>query len=186
MVNTDAHWSPDGKRIAVVGNTVTEHWYGDDADIWLIDAGEGGMTRLTPNGGHSWRLEGAGLAWSPDGHTIYALSLRNGDKNITAVPANGGVRTAVTNLGGTVTDFALSPDGTTFALIHASQTAPPDLFTVPAAGGLPRRLTDCRAAAGAELRRPCASPIRSFDGLHCDCLPLPAARLRRKASAIRG
>lgn len=168
MVNTDAAWSPDGRRIAIIGNTVTEHWYGDDADLWLVDAGEGGMTRLTPDGGHSWRLEGAGVAWSPDGRTIYALSLRNGDKNITAVPANGGVRTAVTNLDGTVTDFALSPDGTTFAFIHASQTAPPDLFTIPAAGGLPRRLTDCRATVGDDLRPPVRIPYRSFDGLFCD------------------
>ena len=168
IVNTDAAWSPDGRRIAIIGNTVNEHWYGDDADIWLLDAGEGGATRLTPNGGHSWRLEGAGLAWSPDGSTLYALSLRNGDKNIAAVPANGGVRTVVTNLTGSVTDFALSPDGTTFAFIHASQTAPPDLFTIPASGGLPRRLTDCRAKVGTDLRAPVRVPYRSFDGLHCD------------------
>lgn len=168
IVNTDAAWSPDGRRIAVVGNTVNEHWYGDDADIWIIDAGEGGAIRLTPNGGYSWRLEGAGLAWSPDGRTIYALALRNGDRNIAAVPADGGVRTAVTNLSGIVSDFALSPDGRTIAFVHASQTAPPDLFTIPARGGLPRRLTDCGASVGTNLRPPARVPYRSFDGLHCD------------------
>lgn len=168
IVNTDAAWSPDGRRIAVVGNTATEHWYGDDADIWIIDAGEGGATRLTPAGGHSWRLEGAGLAWSPDGRVLYALTLRAGDRNIAAVPVDGGVRTLVTNLAGNVSDFALSPDGRTLAFIHASQTAPPDLFIVPVDGGLPRRLTGCRGAVGAGLRPPVRVPFRSFDGLHCD------------------
>lgn len=168
MVNTDGHWSPDGTRLAVVANTENEHWYGDDADVWSVIAGEGPSTRLTPAGGHSWRLEGAGLAWSPDGGTIYALSHRNGDRNITAVPADGGVRTAVTNLTGIVTDFALSPDGQMVAFIHSSQTSPPELYVMPVAGGLPRRLTDCRAAVGDQVREPQRVPYRSFDGLYCD------------------
>ena len=167
MVNTDAAWSPDGRWIALVGNTVNEHWYGDDADVWRIDAGEGPPTRLTPAGGHSWRLEGGGLAWSPDGGTIFALSHRNGDRNITAVPADGGVRTAVTNVDGTITDFALSPDGQTLAFVHASQTSPPDLFVMPASGGRPTRITDChRAVDGAAS--PERVPYRSFDGRYCD------------------
>lgn len=168
LVNTDAAWSPDGTRIALIGNTEDEHWYGDDADLWLVDAGEGPTTRLTQGGGHSWRLEGAGLAWAPDGRTIYALSQRNGDRNVAAVPPAGGVRTAVTNLAGTVTDFALSPDGRTLAFVQAAQQAPPDLFTVPIAGGRPRRLTDCRLGVEDELRAPERVPYRSFDGLYCD------------------
>ncbi len=168
MVNTDGHWSPDGRSLAVVGNTESEHWYGDDADIWHISAGEGPATRLTPAGGHSWRLEGAGLAWSPDGKTIYALSHRNGDRNITAVPGAGGVRTAVTNMTGTVTDFALSPDGQTLAFIHSSQTSPPELYLLPVDGGLPRRLTNCREAMADFVREPQRLPYRTFDGLYCD------------------
>lgn len=168
MVNTDAAWSPDGRQIALIGNTENEHWYGDDADLWRADAGEGPAVRLTPAGGHSWRLEGAGLTWAPDGSAIYALSQRAGDRNITAVPAGGGVRTAVTNLAGTVTDFALSPDGRTLAFVHASQATPPDLFTIPVAGGRPRRLTDCYRCVGVPLRPPERVPYRSFDGLYCD------------------
>lgn len=169
IVNTDAAWSPDGARIALVGNTTNEHWYGDDADVWSIAAGEGPPVRLTPAGGHSWRLEGGGLAWAPDGGAIYALSHRNGDRTITAVPADGGVRTAVANLPGTITDFALSPDGRTIAYIHASQTGPPDLFIMPVAGGRPARITDCGDGVNrTALQRPERIPYRSFDGLYCD------------------
>jgi len=152
MVNTDAAWSPDSRRIVAIANTVNEHWYGDDADLWLVGPGEGPATGLTPDGGHSWRLEGTGVAWSPDGATIYALSQRDGDRNIAAVPAGGGVRTPVTNVIGTVTDFVLSPDGGTLPLVQASPTTPPALFTLPSAGGRLRRLTDCYQRVARNLR----------------------------------
>jgi dipeptidyl aminopeptidase/acylaminoacyl peptidase len=167
-VNTDACWSPDSRSIVVAGNLESEHWYGDDADLWLVAAGEGPATRLTPTGGHSWRLEGAGLAWSPDGSRVYALSLRNGDKNVTAVPASGGVRTAVTNLSGSVLDFALSPDGETLAVIHASQVSPPELYLVPTAGGRPRRVSDNVSVTAGQVTLPERIPYETFDGLYCD------------------
>ena len=50
--------------------------------------------------------------------------MRNGDTNITAVPADGGVRTAVTNLSGTVTRLRPLARRADVRLIHASQTAP--------------------------------------------------------------
>ena len=168
MVNTDGHWSPDGSLLAVVGNTENEHWYGDDADVWIVPTEEGPSSRLTPAGGHSWRLEGAGLAWSPDSRTVYALSHRNGDRNITAIPTDGGVRTAVTNLSGTITDFVLSPDGGTLAFIHASQVSPPDLYLVSTNGGRLRRLTRCHEVVNSQVREPERIPYRTFDGLYCD------------------
>jgi dipeptidyl aminopeptidase/acylaminoacyl peptidase len=168
MVNTDPTWSPDGNCLAVVANTVMEHWFGDDADIWRIPFAPGPMERLTPNGGHSWRLEGAGLTWSPDGGTLYGLSLHNGNKNVTAVPAERGVRTAVTNQVGTVSDFAISQDGSLLAYILATQTSPADLFVVPLAGGRPRRLTDCYTSLTGTLVAPERLTYRSFDGLYCD------------------
>lgn len=168
IVNTNAAWSPDSRWIAVVGNTATEHWYGDDADVWRIDAGEGPSVRLTPAGGHSRRLEGAGITWSVDGGAVYALAFRNGDQNIAAVPVDGGVRTAVTNLSGQVTDFALSPDGQTLAVVHESQTSPPNLFMMPTTGGRLQRLTHVDASVASPPSAPERVPYRTFDGLYCD------------------
>ncbi|MEZ4570720.1 MAG: prolyl oligopeptidase family serine peptidase [Thermomicrobiales bacterium] len=167
-VNTDACWSPDGERIAVIANAETEHWYGDDADLWLIEAGEGPQSRLSKGGGHTWRLEGSGLAWAPDGQTIYSLHHHRGDRAVVAIPAGGGVSTLVSDHSGTVLDFDLSPDGRMLALIHSSQTQPPELVVVPVDGGLPRRLTGNTATLGMDPAPPRRVPYRSFDGLYCD------------------
>ena len=167
-VNTDACWSPDGSQIAVIANAETEHWYGDDADLWLISADEGPQVRVSADGGHTWRLEGAGLAWSPDGETIYSLHQHRGNRGILATPAGGGVPTLVTNLFGTVLDFDLSPNGDRLATIHASQTNPPELYVSSIEGGLPQRFTDNEAAVDAALSPPRRVPYQSFDGLYCD------------------
>ena len=78
------------------------------------------------------------------------------------------MRTLATNVVGTVTDFVLSPDGGTLALVSASPTTPPDLFTLPSAGGRLRRLTGCYRHVTGELRAPERVPFRTFDGLYCD------------------
>lgn len=155
-----------GRRL--VANTETEHGYGDDADLWLAPVAEGAPRKLSGAGGHTWRLEGAGLAWSPDGAALYNLHHHNGDRHISATPADGGVRTNVTNMPGTVLDFDLSPDGSMLAVIHASQTSPPELLIIPVAGGLPRRLTGNAAVVSTELPAPMRIPYRSFDGHYCD------------------
>jgi dipeptidyl aminopeptidase/acylaminoacyl peptidase len=166
-VNTDACWSPDGRQIAVIANAETEHWYGDDADLWLVAADDGPLARLSGAGGYTWRLEGAGPVWSPDGGTLYTLHHHRGDRNIAATPASGGPSTLVTALDGAVLDFTLSPDGARLALIHASQTQPPELLVVPAAGGMPRRLKTNQDCA-LEAREPRRLAYCSFDGIYCD------------------
>lgn len=168
IVNSNPAWSPDGLWIAIVANTETEHWYGDDADIWRVDPGEGPSVRLTPAGGHSRRLEGAGITWSGDGSSVFALAFRNGDQNIAAVPTNGGVRTQVTNLPGQVSDMALSPDGESLAVIHESQTGPSNLFIMPVAGGRLHQVTRSESAIPQVLMHPERTPYRTFDGLYCD------------------
>jgi len=168
LVNSNPAWSPDGRWLAVVGNTETERWYGDDADIWRVDAHEGPTVRLTPAGGHSRKLEGAGITWTPGGEEILAIEFRNGNQHIASIPGDGRVRTRVTNLSGQMTDMAVSPDGKRLAVIHESPVSPPNLYTMPLTGGPLNAITTFRAPDEETILAPTRVPYRSFDGLYCD------------------
>jgi Tol biopolymer transport system component len=60
-------WSPDGTRIAfcsdrAVGDSLQRGSY----DIWVLDVGTGGLTRLTSDAGEDYEP-----TWSPDGRRVY-------------------------------------------------------------------------------------------------------------------
>jgi dipeptidyl aminopeptidase/acylaminoacyl peptidase len=168
MLDTDPFWSPDGRQLAVVANTEVEHWYGDDADLWLIALNDVRPRRLTKDGGVTRRIDGAGLAWSPDGTFVYCLNHLNGNTNLATVRLDDGILTRVTNQQGMVGDFALAPGGEQVALVLAAQTAPPELAVLAADGGLPVPLTAAGERARTPLTAPIRMPYRTYDGLYCD------------------
>ncbi|HDT12752.1 MAG TPA: hypothetical protein ENO03_00195, partial [Candidatus Aminicenantes bacterium] len=83
-------WSPDGKAVAFVREQVQE---GQDevgpADIYIVNSAGGEPRRLTSN---SDRVNGASLAWSPDGQLIAYLSRFKDSVNgtLNVIPAAGG------------------------------------------------------------------------------------------------
>jgi Tol biopolymer transport system component len=127
----DPTWSPDGTRLAYAqasGATGLR-------DIWVMNADGSGKTPLTTTS----LLDEEGAAWSPDGtkiaftshgdtHSLTRLSVMNADGSnpVELTPA-----TAHDQL-----DPTWSPDGSTIAFEENG-----DLYTVPAAGGTPVRLT---------------------------------------------
>ena len=62
---------------------------------------------------------------------------QNGNTNLAALRLSDGLSTRVTNQPGSVSEFALAPGGAGFAIVVASQTAPPEIARLSADGGLP-------------------------------------------------
>ena len=138
---SDPQWSPDGRQLAYTVNPTPKADDGQVSDIWVVNSDGGTPRRLTSN-------DGADNAprWSPDGKWI-AFSTRQGKVNeigqaqIGIMSADGGavriVSPAFMYQSGPVT---WSTDGGTLYFSAGVKTTS-QLFSVPAAGGMPKQLS---------------------------------------------
>jgi TolB protein len=102
-INNDHGFSPDGSQMAVSDNS-----QGDtDSIVYIISSSGGTPKRITePRHGPSyWH------GWSPDGKTLAFVGQRNGDFDIYAIPATGGIETRLTTAKGLDDGPEYSPDG---------------------------------------------------------------------------
>ena len=127
---TGAVFSPGSDRLA----------FESEGDIWIVRLRDGQATRVTVNG-----AQDRAATWSPDGRRLAFVSNRGGRSEIWTTSAEGERHGLVrlTSDGMTKDDPQWSPDGGT--VVYAAK-GPLDfysqgVFTVPAAGGAPRRLT---------------------------------------------
>jgi len=149
FVASDPRWSPDGTRIAYV---VTPTPKADDSglsDIHVVDVAGGKTRKLVENPGPD-----AAPRWSPDGKQIAYLSRvdgkrATGQQDLMIVPSEGGTPRKV------AADFLYqpgpvtwAPDGRTLYFTTSVRTTS-ELFSVAAAGGSPRQLTDTKGVMGA-------------------------------------
>jgi len=175
IVDTDPIWSPDGQRLAIVANAEIEHWYGDDLDLWIVEMNDVRPKRVTANGGVTRKLDGGAVGWSPDGRFVYCLNHAHGNTNLAAVRVDDGLMTRITHHDGVISDFTLAPAGDAFAIVIASQTAPPEIAILAAEGGLAVPLTSAASRLTAAITAPIRMPFRTYDGIYCDAyLYLPA------------
>jgi dipeptidyl aminopeptidase/acylaminoacyl peptidase len=195
-------WSPDGLAIAFTSNTgpnddapkkdgehetdvrvITRATYRSNGSgyndpsrrshIWTVPAApreeEPAEARQITTG----EFDEQGIAWSPDGRTIYFTSARfeepyyqPRDTDLYAVPAAGGEIVKVASIDGTIASMAPSPDGRQIAFIGTLGHAPvrsfdqSDLFVTGATpGATPRNLTtgydfDIGGGIGGDQRAP--------------------------------
>jgi dipeptidyl aminopeptidase/acylaminoacyl peptidase len=117
-------WIDDARVYFVSERTGWSHLYTAPA--------AGGRTFAVTAG--AWEVTGVEL--SPDGRTFYLTTgeTHPGERNVYAVPAEGGARTRLTAMDGWTTG-ALSPDGRRLALLHSTADAPPELYLADALPG---------------------------------------------------
>ncbi|MBI4260474.1 MAG: PD40 domain-containing protein [Actinobacteria bacterium] len=131
-------WSPDGTRIAFVGEI------GDNPDIWIMDADGSGVVRLTDDPGGDWHP-----AWSPDGTWIaFQGSFEEPAGDIYLIRPDGSDLRRLTDDPGRDLQPAWSPDGT--RIVFASdRDGELGLFVMDSDGSSQRRIVEGPGAAPA-------------------------------------
>jgi dipeptidyl aminopeptidase/acylaminoacyl peptidase len=165
MASSTPVWSPDGRRIALLGTSKSEYWYEDLAYIYLLDPATG-TEETVPMQVHAtdW-LHNHTVTWSPDGSEIYFPYHERAAVELWRVPAEGGVATRVTNMGGSFRAYHGAANGGGFVFLRQTQTRGTEVDYVPAAGGPARRLTSV-STEWQGLVVPEEISYRSWDGLY--------------------
>jgi dipeptidyl aminopeptidase/acylaminoacyl peptidase len=169
-------WSPDGKRIAYLGNdekmlsyTVTR--------LYVMNADGSGKRELSggydrsvgdgvggdvaaPFGGGGERIQ-----WSPDGKRILFLSADQGNSNLRAFPADGGPMEEITRGDREISSFTVAESGQVAAVV-TTPVDPYDVYTFSLSQPALRRLSNVNAEnlKGVEIQRPEMFWYDSFDG----------------------
>ncbi|HSC26446.1 MAG TPA: S9 family peptidase [Vicinamibacterales bacterium] len=163
VIAPSLYWSPGGDRLAVLGDSKKDYWYLDLTDIFLVDPKTGRESKV------SMPIHATGYGnravWSGDGRRIYFIYQQRGEDYIWAVPADGGVATRVSHIGGVIGGFDATPDGSAFVFARGSATEGNDIYYLPAGGGPERRITNF-ATKWAGLHEPVEVSYRSYDGLY--------------------
>ncbi len=120
-------WSPNGKRIAFVGNRT----------IYVMDADGGNQQRLTEN-----RTIDESPSWSPDGKYIVFMSTRVGNTEIYVMDNDGGNQRNLTNNDRVDESPSWSPDGKHIAFTSWENVGGnKDIYVIDNDGGNQRNLT---------------------------------------------
>src|SRR5215469_11292492 len=108
---TDPHWSPDGKRVAVVvrepftARFATRH-------IWIYDTASSDIRQWT-----SSAKSETNPRWSPDGKWLAFLSDRDDNDQIFLMSLSGGEPVKLTSAKNSVSSFEWAPDSSRIAFL---------------------------------------------------------------------
>jgi dipeptidyl aminopeptidase/acylaminoacyl peptidase len=165
MASSTPVWSPKGDRIALLATAKDEYWYEDLAYIVLLDPKKRSEDALTMQIYATDWLHSHRLFWAGDGKRLFFLYHQRGDLNLWAVPAQGGVATRVSSMGGAVRSFHATPTGEVFVLVRSMPTRGYDVDYITERGGDARRLTRF-SQVWRGVQEPKDISYRSFDGLY--------------------
>jgi dipeptidyl aminopeptidase/acylaminoacyl peptidase len=129
-------------------------WLPDNATLWYLSEETGYAHLYTKTGAAPARAlthgnwEVSNVEWSRDGKNAYFVCNPQapGTYEVCATTAKDGGEREVTSLKG-VENFGLSPDNSKLLVRYSSSYVPPQLATVPVAGGKANVLTDTRSDA---------------------------------------
>lgn len=165
MASSSPVWSPDGTRIALLGTAKDEYWYEDLAYIYILEP-DAGRESILPMQIHAtdW-LHNLGVFWSEDGSELFFPYLERARMELWRVPAEGGVATRMTNMGGHFRSYHASADGSAFVFTRSTPTRGTEVDYLHASGGSVRQLSHF-ATRWEGLTAPEEISFRSWDGLY--------------------
>lgn len=165
MASSTPVWSPTGDRIALLGTSKDEYWYEDLAYLYVLDPAAG-TERIVDMQVHAtdW-LHNLGTYWSPDGTELYFPYLERARMELWRVPADGGVATRMTSMGGHFRGYHANSDVSGFVFVRSTPTRGTEIDYLDARGGTVRRLTSF-STRWEGLVEPEEIAFRSWDGLY--------------------
>ncbi|MEZ4585066.1 MAG: prolyl oligopeptidase family serine peptidase [Gemmatimonadales bacterium] len=141
MASTTPAWSPDGRWIVLMGTSKRGYWYEDLADLYRVEVATG-AERTVPMQVYAtdW-LHSQSVHVSPDGGSILFPYLERGAFDLWSVPADGGVASRVSNLGGVIGSIDVSADGSSIVFVRSTETTGREVYLLDGRGGSARQLT---------------------------------------------
>ncbi len=164
MASSTPVWSPDGSSIALLATAKDEYWYEDLAYLYVLDP-DSGTERIVDMQVHAtdW-LHNLGVHWSADGTELFFPYLERARMELWRVPAQGGVATRMTNMGGHFRAYHSDDAASGFVFLRSTPTRGTEVDYLDALGGRVRQLTDF-ATEWTGVEEPEEISYRSWDGL---------------------